>query len=398
MSRHSPQSTRTWVPFAYGFRPFFLVAGLYAVASLAAWLWLYRNGSMPLPALPPQYWHGHEIIFGFIGAAIAGFLLTAVPSWTGSRGFAGLPLVILVALWLFGRIVFSLGQQVPVVLLACGELAFVPGLMLAMAPSLLRAANRNWPMLVLLAAFWIADVFFIVGMTSNDAMMSRTAMVAGLDVVLILITIVGGRIVPAFTGNALRAGGAQVKLRSTTAVERLVLLSMVGIAVCDVLLPNHPVTVAIVACAAALHVWRLAGWYGWRTGKQPIVWVLHVAYLWLPLGLALKAAWLAGSFGWAAHWVHALGGGAAGMMILAVMSRAALGHTGRPLRAHTSIAIAYGLLALSILVRVFGPLVLPLGYAIIVLAAGLLWITAFTIYLVVYTPILLRPRVDGKPG
>ena len=398
MSRRSPQPARTWGPFAYGFRPFFLLAGLYAVASLAAWLWLYRSGGSPLPALPPQYWHGHEVIFGFIGAAIAGFLLTAVPSWTGGRGLGGVPLVILVALWLAGRVVFALGQQLPVVLLAVGELAFVPGLILAIAPSLLRAGNRNWPMLVLLAAFWLADVFFIVGMASKDAMMSRTAMLSGLDVVLILITIVGGRIVPAFTGNALRTGGAQVKLRSNTALERLVLLSMVGIVVCDLFLRDHPVTVAIVACAAGLHAWRLAGWHGWRTGKQPIVWVLHLAYLWLPLGLGLKAAWLAGGFGWAAHWLHALGGGAAGMMILAVMTRAALGHTGRPLLAPVSIAIAYGLLALSILVRVFGPLVLPLGYTVLVLAAGLLWITSFTIYLAVYTPILLRPRVDGKPG
>ena len=398
MSRHGSQPARAFVPFAYGFRPFFLLAGVYAVASLAAWLWLYRSGGTPLPGLPPQYWHGHEIIFGFIGAAIAGFLLTAVPSWTGDRGFAGAPLILLVALWLAGRVVFALSQQLPIVLLAAGELAFVPGLMLAIAPSLLRAGNRNWPMLLLLAAFWTADLFFIVGMASNDPVMSRTAMLAGLDVVLILITIVGGRIVPAFTGNALRAAGMAVTLRSRPAVERLVMLSMLALAVCDVFAPDHPLTIAVIACAAVLHVWRLAGWHGWQTAKQPIVWVLHLAYLWLPLGLALKAAWLAGGFGWAAHWLHALGGGAAGIMIMAVMTRAALGHTGRPLRAHTSIAIAYALLALSILTRVFGSQVLPLGYAGVVLAAGLLWIAAFTAYLAVYTPILMRPRVDGKPG
>lgn len=398
MSRHGPQPARTWVPFAYGFRPFFLLAGLYAALSLAAWLWLYLSGGWQMPALPPQYWHGHEVIFGFIGAAIAGFLLTAVPSWTGNRGYAGAPLVALVVLWLAGRVVFSLGRQVPVPLLAVGELGFVPGLMVAIAPSLLRAANRNWPMLLLLAAFWLADVFFILGLAWGDTTMSRTAMLAGLDVVLILVTIIGGRIVPAFTGNALRAGGARVTLRSKPVIERLVLLSMVAIAACDLFLSNHPLTVAIVAGAALLHAWRLAGWHGWQTGRQPIVWVLHVAYLWLPVGLGLKAAWLAGGFGWAAHWLHALGGGAAGMMILAVMTRAALGHTGRPLRVRRPIVIAYGLLALSILVRVFGPPLLPSGYMTVVLAAGLLWIAAFTIYLVIYTPILLRPRIDGKPG
>jgi uncharacterized protein involved in response to NO len=387
-----------WVPFAYGFRPFFLLAGLYALVSVAAWLWAYSNGNWPLPSTPPQYWHAHEMIFGFVGAAIAGFLLTAVPSWTGSRGFAGAPLVVLVLLWLGGRVVFSLGQVVPVWLIAVGELLFVPVLALAIAPMLLRSANRNWPMLVLLGAFWIADVTFIAGLALNDPLLSRAGLVAALNVVLVLITIVGGRIVPAFTGNALRASGSQVALRSTPLVERLVLLAMLAMLISDIVQPAGWATMTIAAIAAVLQLWRLAGWRGWHTTRQPIVWVLHLAYLWLPLGLGLKAAWLAGSFGFAAHWQHALGAGAAGMMILAVMTRASLGHTGRPLTVHTSIAFAYGLLALAVVVRVFGPAFLPLDYASIVFLAGVLWITAFLPYLFVYLPILLRPRVDGKPG
>lgn len=389
---------KTWAPFAYGFRPFFLLAGLHAVTSIAAWLWLYGNGGWPLPPLPAQHWHGHEMIFGFIGAAIAGFLLTAVPNWTGSHGLTGAPIVVLALLWLAGRVVFSLGQAIPVWVLVIGELAFVPPLLLAIAPALLRAENRNWPMLVLLAAFWVTDAVFIVGLLGEDPLLSRTALVAAVDVVLVLITIIGGRIVPAFTRNALRASGVPAALEPKPAVERLVLLSMLVILICDVLLPDTLVTAAVAAIAAVGQLWRLAGWQGWRTTRQPIVWVLHLAYLWLPLGLALKAAWIAGGFDWAVHWLHALGAGAAGMMILAVMTRAALGHTGRPLKVHGLIAVAYGMLALAVAVRVFGPTLLPLDYSSVTLLSGLLWIAAFVPYLVIYVPILLRPRADGKPG
>lgn len=386
------------VLFAYGFRPFFLLAGLYAALSVAAWLWLYRSGGWPLPSLPPQHWHGHEMIFGFVGAGIAGFLLTAVPSWTGSRALAGPPLVALVLFWLAGRVAFSLGPGVSTWLLAVGELGFVPALLLAIAPSLLRAGNRNWPMLGLLAAFWVADATFIFALANEDPLLSRTALLAGMNIVLVLITIIGGRIVPAFTGNALRATGVQATVRSSPAVERLVLLSMLAMLLGDIFLPHSYLTAAIVAVAAGLHAWRLAGWLGWRTIRQPIVWVLHLAYLWLPLGLALKAASLAGGFGWAAHWLHALGAGAAGMMILAVMTRASLGHTGRPLQVRASVTVAYGLVALAVTVRVFGPHLLAMSYAAAVLAAAALWIVAFVVFLVIYGPILVRPRADGKPG
>lgn len=387
-----------WAPFAYGFRPFFLLAGLYAVASITAWLWMYGSGHEPTPGMSPQHWHGHEMIFGFIGAAIGGFLLTAVPSWTGSRGFAGPPLVALVLLWLAGRIVFALGPGIPDWVLAVGELVFVPGLLLAIAPSLLRAANRNWPLTVLLAIFWAADAVFVFAVMHDNLSLASDALLAAMNVVLMLITVIGGRIIPVFTGNALRASGSPYSLRFTPLVERLVLPTMLAILLCDVVLPGHPVTAIVVALATVLHVWRLSGWHGWRMARQPIVWVLHIAYLWLPVGLALKLAWLVGGFGWAAHWQHALGTGAAGMMILAVMTRAALGHTGRPLEVHALIAVAYGLLAIAVVVRVLGLTLLPLNYPFVVFVAGLLWIVAFIPYLVIYAPILLRPRADGRPG
>lgn len=398
MSAPPRNAARAWVPFAYGFRPFFLLAGVSAVAAIVSWLAFWRAGVWPLRPLPPQYWHGHEMIFGFIAAAIAGFLLTAVPSWTGGRGFGGARLVMLTLLWLAGRVVLFLGSTVPLPLLAIVELAFLPALALVLAPSLLRAANRNRLMLVVLAAFWAADVAFMYGLIADVPGASRVALRAALDLVLVLITVIGGRIVPAFTRNALRKAGTNVSLASNPLVERLVIVAMLAYGLADVVAGDGRATAVAAALAAVLQCWRLAGWQGWRTGSQPIVWVLHVGYAWLPIGLALQAAWLFGGFGWAAHWQHALGAGAAGTMILAVMTRAALGHTGRPLQVHGLMTGGYVLLTLAVIVRVFGSPLLPLEYPLLVLIAGALWVAAFAAYLAIYTPILLKPRVDGKPG
>jgi uncharacterized protein involved in response to NO len=386
------------VPFAYGFRPFFLVAGLFAAASVTAWLWLYGTGAVPDARMPPQLWHGHEMIFGFIAAAVAGFLLTAVPSWTGSRGFSGLPLIVLTATWLAGRIAFSLGDALPFGLLAALELAFLPGVMLLIAPTLLRNSNRNTRLLLVLFALWAMDALFLYGIARGDIALSAAALRGGLGLVLVLITVIGGRIVPAFTRNALGQNGADAVIRSYPLAEKLVVPAMLGFAVADLVSPTGMATASIALVAAVLQAWRLSGWQGLRTTSTPIVCILHVAYLWLPIGLALKAAYLLGGFAWAAYWQHALAAGAAGSMILAVMTRAALGHTGRPLRAHPVTVAAYLLLTLAVAVRVFGPSLAPASYVGIVMTAGTLWFAAFLLYVAVYAPVLLMPRVDGKPG
>ena len=386
------------VPFAYGFRPFFLVAGLFAAASVTAWLWVYGAGAFPDPRMPPPFWHAHEMIFGFVAAAVAGFLLTAVPSWTGSRGFSGLPLIVLTALWLAGRVAFSLGDALPLSLLAALELAFLPGVMLLVAPTLFRSSNRNTRLLLVLFTFWAMDALFLYGIATGDIAVSAAALRGALGLVLVLITVIGGRIVPAFTRNAIAQSGEDAVIRSHSSAEKLVVPVMLGYAIADAVAPAGAATAWIAVLAAALQAWRLSGWQGLRTAKQPIVWILHVAYLWLPVGLALKAAFLLGGFAWAAYWQHALGAGAAGTMILAVMTRAALGHTGRPLRAHPLTAAAYWLLTAAVAARVFGPASIPEHYTAVVMTAGTLWLTAFLLYVAVYAPILLTPRADGNPG
>jgi uncharacterized protein involved in response to NO len=387
-----------FTPFAYGFRPFFLAAGLYAVVAVAAWAFVLRAGTAPFGALPPMLWHGHEMLYGFIGAAIGGFLLTAVPSWTGTRGFAGAPLMLLAALWLAGRIAFAAAAVLPWAAIAALELAFLPVLAFLIGRSLLRERNRNFPMLVIVAVLWGIDAAFLRAAAAGNFGAADLALHAGIGLVLLLVTLIGGRIVPAFTANTLRNRGIPADIRSWKPVEAAAIGAMALAVIVDAAAPLSAWAGAVAAIAALAQAVRLAGWRSLRTLDDPIVWVLHAAYAWLPLGLALKAVNLLAGGAWAAQWLHALTIGVAATMILAVMTRASLGHTGRPLVVGRSIALAYGLLLLAALLRVFGPSLLPISYLGTVEAAALAWIAGFAIFVAVYTPVLTRERADGKPG
>lgn len=387
-----------YVPFAYGFRPFFLLAGWFALLGMGAWLWLHQSADAWSGNLPVSQWHGHEMMFGFIVAAITGFMLTAVPSWTGSRGFGGWPLLLLTVVWLAGRVTMAVSGTLPFAALAAIELAFLPALAVLVAPPLLRARNRNTPLLLVLLALWAADAAFLLGLHRSDPALASAALRFALNLVLLLITVIGGRIVPAFTANALRQRGIEFRMRSIAPLERAVIVVMIALLLVDALWPSTALAGGVALAAGLAQGWRLAGWNGHRTLHDPIVWVLHVAYAWLSLGLLLKAAWLLGGFAWASFWMHALSAGAAASMILAVMSRAALGHTGRPLRVAPAMTWSYLLLAAAAAVRVFGPVWLPFDYRTTIAAAAVLWLAALLIYVAIYTPILLQPRVDAKAG
>jgi len=386
-----------WTPFAYGFRPFFFASLLYAPLGVVAWLCIRATGGLPVPAFPPQLWHGHEMIFGFGGAAIAGFLLTAVPSWTGARGFAGKPLVLLTLLWVAGRAAFAGAAWIPLPLVVGVELTFFPVLIAMLAPPLLRARNRNTPLLLVLAALWVADAVYSYAMLRGNVALASTVLRAAIDVVLLLITVIGGRIVPAFTGNALRKRGIEERIRTARWLEITVIAVMAAAVVIDIVAPSHGIAAIVAGIAACAHAVRMAGWQGLRTLREPIVWVLHVAYAWLPIGLALKALSLGAGVPWATQWLHALTMGAIAMMVVAVITRASLGHTGRPLTVSRVVAVAYLLLAAAALLRVSGGGVFD-HYEWTVRASGALWLVAFTLVLIVYTPVLLRSRIDGKPG
>lgn len=385
--------------FSHGFRPFFLAAGVFALLAVPAWLWMYDAGMSPLAPLPGRLWHGHEMVFGFIIAAVTGFLLTAVPSWTGRRGFAGAPLLLLTATWLAGRAAIAGSAFLPLPLVALVELAFLPGLLALIAPPILRERNRNIPMLFIVGALWLADAAWLLAVARADVALGGAALAAAVDVVLLLLTIVGGRVVPAFTGNALRRADRSFTIHTHAPIERLLPATMALNVVADLWQPGFPVPAGVLALVlTVLHGWRLSGWRSLRARGEPILWVLHLGYAWLPAGFALKAAWLLTGTAWSAFWLHAFGIGVAATMILAVMTRASLGHTGRPLAVGRPVAAAYVLLCAAALIRVLGPAVRPHDYFHVLLAAGLCWTFAFAIFLVVYAPILLRPRADGRRG
>jgi len=384
--------------FDYGFRPFFLLCGCYALAIIPIWLYRFAHAATPFGTLPAMYWHSHEMLYGFVMAAVAGFLLTAVPSWTGARGFAGRPLMIVVGLWVLGRLAMSTVGAVPFWLTATAELSLLPALLMLLAPPIFRSANRNAPLLAVVSVLWLIDIAFVVALQRGDGALAGSAMRLAIDLVLILVTVIGGRIVPAFTANALRQRGETVSTVTNRPLEFVVIGLMVAIAITDVFAPDSRVSGALAALAALAHVIRLGGWRSFRTRGEPILWVLHVGYAWLPVGLALKASALLGGADWAMKWQHALTAGTFATMILAVMTRASLGHTGRPLAVSRAITVAYLSITLGTLLRVFGVAVFPERYLLTVTLSGLAWVLCFGIFVVVYAPILWSPRADGKPG
>ena len=396
--RLAGKPTRRWALFGYGFRPFFLAAGLAGVL-LVPWWSASLAAGVPLGTnWPASLWHGHEMLFGLIVAAIAGFLLTAVPSWTGARGFAGWPLAALAALWALGRLCVASSASWPAVLVAVLDLAFLPVLAVFVLAPLVRAGNRNTPLLAVLTALWLTNVGFYWGIGRDDPALARHALVLGIDVVLLLVTVIGGRIIPAFTASAFKQHGIASTLRAWRGMTPLAVAAMIVVIVIDLWRLEGAAAGFAALAAASIQLVRLAQWQGLRTWRMPIVWVLHLAYLWLAVGLALKALALLGGVPFAAYYLHALTIGAATTMIIAVMTRAALGHTGRPLRVSRSTACAYGLLTAAAVVRVFGPAWPALPYAAVIVVAAVLWTAAFILFLWVYGPILLSPRADGKPG
>ncbi|MBC7950675.1 MAG: NnrS family protein [Rhodospirillaceae bacterium] len=379
--------------FAAGFRPFFLFAGIQAAVMLPLWLAVYTGLlSLDLP-FAGAVWHGHEMVFGFAGAAVGGFLLTAVPNWTNTPHASGRPLMLLFAVWLAGRVAFTLAGALPPLLVAALDLLYVPVLAVMLAKPLISAGKwRNIAFLPILALFLAANALVHFG---ADPM---RGVYLGIMLLLVMIAIVGGRIIPSFTQNWLRMQGQPVELKPLAWIEK-------GGAVGSVLLggvlasifPGSLAAGVVLLAAAAIHLLRMSRWLGLRTLSAPIMWVLHLGYLWLVIGLALLglASFIDALPVSAA--VHALTAGCIGTMILGVMSRAALGHSGRPLVLSKAVVAAYGLVSLGAVLRVVAPL-LPNGQIGLTHAGGTFWALAWVLFVIVYLPIVIRPRADGRAG
>jgi len=334
------------------------------------------------------------MLYGFIMAAVAGFLLTAVPSWTSRRGYAGAPLLGLTLIWIAGRIVITLPLGLSALMVALIDLTFIPVLALTILPALIRSGSRrNFAFIGLLTVLFAGNLHFhLAGATKVEPLL------LGINAVLLMVAMVGGRILPAFTSSGLKQRGINIRIRSHPPLDRAALMATLAVVIVDVLFPGTIVAAVAATVAAALLALRLARWQGHHTLRDPIIWVLHLAYAWLPIGLALKAAWMFGALIPDTSWLHALTAGAFSTMILAVMSRATLGHTGRELVATGLIKIAYYLIGVAALMRVFGPMLFAQAWRFWMIASGSLWSLAFILFLVVYAPILCSPRVDGRAG
>jgi uncharacterized protein involved in response to NO len=377
----------------FGFRPFFLGAGIQAVMAMGGWvMWIYllRAKSMPdslTIAVPVHVWHAHEMIFGYGLAVAAGFFLTAVPNWTGRQPVRGTMLGILFALWLAARLASWFSFLLPPIAVALPELAFIAMLMALVGHALLTGwSRRNFLLLPILAAMFVAAVLY-------HLKFPYSAHILGLDTLLVLITVIGGRVVPAFTTNALRRDGVEPLPRASGKRDVAAILSIVALTIADLALPGATTTGALAIVAGLLVAFRMIGWRTPKVLDSPIVWILHLGYGWLAFGLALKGiAIITGALPEITA-IHALTIGAIGSMTLGVMSRAALGHTGRDLKVTAGITTAYLLISLAAIIRIISA-ALPAGlHDEAMLVSGAVWIAAFLIFAVTYWPILTRPRI-----
>lgn len=387
------QTAKGLVPFALGFRPFFLLAGAAALIFVTQWLLMWV-GRWPADGYYGFIgWHAHEMLFGYGLAVIAGFLLTAVPNWTGIPTPTGPPLAGLALLWLAGRLVPFAYPVVPGIVVAVVDLLFLPALMWALSVPLWKGANKvNRVFLPLLGGMWLANLLI----HSQPLELFATAGLGQnlmLNLILLLIAIIGGRVMPFFTEKAVPEARS-IRSKRLEQWSFGLLLLLIGI---ELVAPREPLVGVTAAGVAVTQALRIAGWHHKGVWHIPILWVLYTGFGWLVLGFALKTLGAAGLFPPNLA-VHALAVGAIGVLTLGMMSRVALGHSGRPLETSKSMNLAFVLLNLGAAARVFGPLAVPDNYIGTVHMAGGLWLMAFLIFVVHTAPILLKPRVDGRPG
>lgn len=375
--------------FAYPFRIFFLSAAVWSVLVVAIWT-LHVSGVWTMPlAYPSLQWHRHEMLFGFLNPAIAGFLLTAVCVWTGTERLHGSSLFVLWSLWLAGRLTATWGGADLVMLSTIINLVFLPLVALDAGNRILRARQfRQLVIVFVILLLWLTQIGTLCAdgvVFTNSALILASA----------LMLIVGGRITPAFTANWLKFHGLDPGVvRTIPAVEILLLIALALLAIVVV---NFQDLVPFVACATALMTLvRTLLWRGWLVRREPLLWILHLSLLWIPLALLLLAGHHV--FGWhATAWQHALGIGGVGGLIMGVMTRVALGHTGRPLVLPGGIVAAYLLIQCAVLIRLLTVFaVIPWLWG--VSATAVTWVLAYMIFLWRYLPVLLYPRIDGKPG
>ncbi|MDD3934699.1 NnrS family protein [Rhodoferax sp.] len=374
-----------------GFRPFYLGGTLVAALAVPLWVALFMGGISNSPVVPALLWHAHEMLFGFAVAIIIGFLMTAGKNWTGLSTPRGASLAALALLWLGARITALTG---PGVLYALLDMALLPLVAGILARLLLGAKNyRNLPLALILALLAAANLVFHLATLGVLDVPAMTPLHAALGLIIMIESVIAGRVVPAFTMSATPG----LRIQRSAIQERLTLgLTALGLLLW-VFAPAGVWGLLVLLAAAGLHAIRLWSWRPLRTRHKPILWILHGAYAWIALGLLLLAlaqmGWIPVSAG-----VHALAVGATGGLIIGMVTRTARGHTGRPLALSRLEVAAYALVMAAAALRVLVPLLWPGLYMATLILAAAAWCAAFLIYLWIYSPWLLQTRLDGKDG
>jgi len=373
-----------------GFRPFFLVGALYSVVSLLIWGGFFAGYVTP-PSfmIDPVSWHAHEMIYGFTMAIVAGFLLTAVANWTGGAPVRQIHLAVLCALWLAGRVVMNFDLGLPEITVIVVEGAFILTLALSLPIPLLKCWNkRNFVFLVLLSILFACDMTFFITKES-------TSLYVAVMIIIAMISLIGGRIIPAFTVAALHVRGEEADQTPQGKLDVLALLSLALIILTLVFIGQQGAVLAATAfLSAIIHALRLRRYHTRRILGDPMVWILHAGYGWVIVGLLFIGVSALGFLPFSIS-LHAFTAGAIGSMTLGMMCRVALAHTGRNLNATKLTILSFLLLQCAALLRVFGLVIAPEYTAELVIGSAVLWALSFALYILIYAPILWKPRPDG---
>ena len=382
------------VLFALGFRPFFLLAGFFAIFLVAAWVPVFVGGFAFNTYYGQLGWHSHEMIFGYTSAVVAGFLLTAVRNWTERPTPTGGYLAAMAALWLGGRIMPLFPETLSGWLIALVDLTFLPAVAIGIGvPLVHKGEKRNLVFLLLLAGLFIANLQVHLDLLGYGQHLAGIGVFLGFHIVILLIVIMGGRVIPFFTERALQ--GVVIKRRLV--IEWLAPISALAFLCAELFRADMAIVGACAASAALVNGVRLASWYTHRFWRVPLLWVLHLGYGRIVAGFCLEAAAAFRAIP-PQSTTHAFTAGAVGVLTLGMMARVALGHTARPLRVGSAMAVAFGLVNVSAFLRALPAIWIPQGLSEFVVFSGALWCIAFFIFVVIYTPILTQPRIDGRPG
>lgn len=395
MPNTPPMNTTTLLSLA--FRPLFLSAAIFSLIAMLWWSYFWYSPFNWHVYGGPLWWHGHEMIFGFAVAVMAGFLLTAVQNWTGVRSLYGWPLALLVGLWLCGRLLIAIDVGLPAEVIALVDCNFLVATAIVLAHPILTVRQwRNIIFVPLLIGLALLNAYSHWAVFNNKPLQATYALHTAIILITVVITIIGGRVIPMFTAN----GTGTQKIMPIKTLEIISLISIALIAAPMIMPEAFPELAASVIYGLALisNGWRFLRWRFWICWRQPLLWSLHLAYAFIPLGLLglfLHSIGLWTNFSSA---LHCFSAGAIGSLILSMMARVSLGHTGRPLQVPLSLSVAFICVISAGVVRVFLPIVNPSWLHYTVMLAGSLWVAAYAIFVVYYAPILCKPRIDKRPS